>query len=385
MNMEYQRLYAKIDLDAIGKNVAGVRERIPSDTRIMAVIKADAYGHGAVALARYLDSRVDYYGVAAMDEASELRSAGIEKDILILGYVNPQEYKTAIAKNIQIAMTSFADAEKLSAEAKALNKTAKVHIKVDTGMSRIGFAPTDESAIEVQKIASLDGVEIAGMFTHFAKADTKDKSSAIAQRDIYDSFLEKCRKNGVDIPICHVNNSAGTMELDKYYDMVRMGIMLYGLYPSDEMNTDYKLYPAMEMMSHVSCVKLLEKGRGISYGHTFVTDKDTLVATVPCGYADGYPRALSNKGHVLIGGKKCPILGRVCMDQMMVDVSSVPDAVSGDDVVLFGRMGNEEITVDELADNAYSFNYEFVCGVGRRVPRVYFENGEYKETVSYLK
>lgn len=383
--MEYQRLYVNIDLDAIGRNVAGVRAKIPWDTRIMAVIKADAYGHGAVALAKYLDSRVDYYGVATMDEAVELRNAGIDKNILILGYVNTQEYKTAVAKDIQIAMTNYADAEILAKEAQRKNKTAKVHIKVDTGMSRIGFAPTDESAFDVQRIAALDGVKIEGMFTHFAKADTKDKSSAIAQRNIYDGFVEKCRALGVSIPVCHVNNSAGTMELDKYYDMVRMGIMLYGLYPSDEMDVDYKLYPAMEMKSHVTCVKLLEKGRGISYGHTFVTEKDTLVATVPCGYADGYPRALSNKGHVLVGGRKCPILGRVCMDQMMVDVSDVPDTRIGDDVVLFGKMGDEEITVDALAESAYSFNYEFVCGIGRRVPRVYFENGQYKETVSYLK
>ena len=382
--MEYQRLYATIDLDAIGKNVAGVRRRIPSKTRIMAVIKADAYGHGAVALARYLDSRVDYYGVATMDEAQELRNAGIEKDILVLGYVNPLEYKTAIAKNIQIAMTNYADAEKLSAEAKAQNKEARVHIKVDTGMSRIGFAPTDESASQVAMINSLEGVKIEGLFTHFAKADTVDKSSAMAQRDLYDSFLKKCNDLGVDIPICHVNNSAGTMELDRYYDMVRMGIMLYGLYPSDEMDKDYNLYPAMGMKSHISCVKLLSEGKGISYGHTYVTDRDTLVATVPCGYANGYPRALSNKGYVLVGKKKCPILGRVCMDQMMVDVTEVPDAAIGDDVVLFGKMGDEEITVDELADNAYSFNYEFVCGIGRRVPRVYYENGEIKEIVSYL-
>ncbi len=383
--MEYQRLYAKIDLDAIEKNVSGVRAVIPCDTRIMAVIKADAYGHGAVALARYLDDLVDYYGVATMDEAVELRNVAIEKDMLILGYVNPQEYKTAVAKNIQIAMTSYADAEKLSTEAIKQNKTARVHIKVDTGMSRIGFAPTDESAVEVQKIATLKGVKIEGMFTHFAKADSKDKSSAIAQRDIYDSFVKKCSDLGVDIPLRHVNNSAGTMELRKHYEMVRMGIMLYGLYPSEEMDDAYKLYPAMELHSHVSCVKLLPKGRGVSYGHTFVTDKDTLVATVPCGYADGYPRALSNGASVLIGGKRCPVLGRACMDQMMVDLSSVPDAKSGDEVVLFGKMGDEEIPVEELADSAYSFNYEFVCGIGRRVPRVYFEKGDYKETVSYMK
>lgn len=382
--MEYQRLYAKIDLDAVGKNVCGVRARIPEGTMIMAVIKANAYGHGAVPFSEYLEDKVDWYGVACVDEARELRRAGTKKPILILGYVNPAEYKYVVADDITIAMFKYADAEKLSEEALTQGKRASVHIKVDTGMSRIGFQPTEESADEVKRISELPGISVGGMFTHFALADCKDKTSAEKQRDKYDSFVSMCEDRGVEIPIKHVNNSAGTMELDRHYSMVRMGIMLYGLYPSDEMDTSYPLYPAMELISHISHVKLLEKGRGISYGHTYVTDKDTLVATIPCGYADGYPRCLSANAEVLIAGVRCPILGRICMDQMMVDVSKVPDCRAGDMVVLVGNMGKEHISVEELADKAYSFNYEFVCGVGHRVPRVYYENGEFLKTISYI-
>lgn len=382
--MEYQRLYAKIDLDAIGKNVAGVRDKIPCDTRIMAVIKANAYGHGAVPLARYLEDKADYFGVATLGEAVELRTAGVEKGILILGNLDPREYEKAIENNITLTIANYANAEKLSALAVRANKQVLVHIKVDTGMSRIGFKATDENAKAVKSISELPNLNIEGMFTHFAIADSKDKASALKQREKFDYFAEKCKENGVEIPILHANNSAGTMELDKYYNMVRMGIMLYGLYPSEEMDKSYKLYPAMELFGHISFVKTLEKGMGIGYGHTYITDKETVVATVPCGYADGYPRALSNKSEVLIRGKRCKVLGRICMDQIMVDVTALPDVAAGEEVVLFGKMGDEYIPVEELAALSYSFNYEFVCDIARRVPRVYFEGGEYRYTVDYL-
>ncbi len=382
--MEYQRLYAKIDLDAIGKNVEGVRSRIPCATGIMAIIKADAYGHGSVAVAQYLANKVEWFGVAAVDEAVELRKAGVEKNILILGCADHREYEIALRHGITLAITSYADAEKLSFLARQMNLTANVHIKVDTGMSRIGFQANDENAFEVKKISELDNICIGGAFTHFAIADSKDKTSALEQRDKYDRFIEKCREIGVEIPLCHVNNSAGTMELDKYYDIVRMGIMLYGLYPSEEMDKSYILHPAMELIGHVSFVKTLEKGRGVGYGHTYITDRETRVATVRCGYADGYPRALSSNAQVLVKGKRCNVIGRVCMDQVMIDVSNVDDVNPGDEVVLFGRMEDEFVPVEELAQRAFSFNYEFVCGIARRVPRVYFENGKYVKTVSYL-
>ncbi len=383
--MEYQRLYAKIDLEAVKKNVEGVRRRIPDNTKIMAVIKANAYGHGAVEFSHYLEDKADWFGVATTDEAIELRRGGTAKPILILGGTNPAEFPDLIRENITVTVFDSATAEKLSREACKQGRVGKIHIKVDTGMSRVGFQVTEKSAEEVEHISRMPNIEIDGMFTHFAKADSSDKSYALKQREKYDLFVEMCRKRGVNIPLCHVNNSAATMELDRHYDMVRMGIMLYGLYPSEEMNRSYPLYPAMELVTHIAHIKTLEKGRGISYGHTFVTERETRVATLPCGYADGYPRSLSNKGHVLVAGKRCPILGRVCMDQMMVDVSEVPNASVGDEVVLVGRMGDWSISVEELADNAYSFNYEFVCGIGRRVPRVYFEGERYIKTVSYIR
>ena len=382
--MEYLRTYAKIHLDNVGRNVDGVKAKIPDGTRVMAVIKANAYGHGATALAEYLKDKVDWFGVATLDEALELRAAGAEKDILVLGCLNECEFESAVKGNITVAIADLARAEKLSAVATSLGITAKVHIKVDTGMSRIGFQVTKESVSDVVRIKELPGIYLEGMFTHFAIADARDKSSALAQREKYDWFVEECRKANVEIPICHLNNSAATMEMDRHYDMVRMGIMLYGLYPSEEMDKSYKLYPAMEIISHISFIKPLEKGRGVSYGHTFVTKKDTLVATVQCGYADGYPRCLSGKSEVLVSGVRCPVLGRICMDQMMVDISAVPHAKVGDEVVLVGFDGEEHIPVEEVADAAHSFNYEFVCGVAPRVPRAYFEGENHTKTVKYL-
>lgn len=384
--MEYRRTYAKVDLDAIGKNVESVRQRIPAETKIMAVIKANAYGHGAVAFAKYLDDKTDFYGVAALDEALELRGAGVLKDILVLGCLDRREYEKAVENGVTVAIASLEDARELSSAAKALSKTVKVHIKVDTGMGRIGFKPTEENAKNVAEIAGLDGIILEGMFTHFAIADAYDKTSALCQREKFDAFVSMCENEGVKIPLLHVNNSAGTMELDRHYGMVRMGIMLYGLYPSDEMDRDFVLYPALELKSHVTFVKNVEKGTGISYGHTFVADREMKVATVACGYADGYPRSLSSKGEVIIGGVRCPILGRVCMDQMMVDVSHIKDfeVVPGDEVTLVGRDGKEFISVEDVADNAYSFNYEFVCGLSRRVSRVYFEGGKENAQCNYL-
>ena len=384
--MEYRRTYARIDLDAVGKNVESVRQRIPDKTKIMAVIKANAYGHGAVAFANYLDTRADMYGVAALYEAAELRKAGAAKDILVLGCLDRREYERAAELDVTVAVTSLEDATELSRVGEKLCKTVKVHIKVDTGMGRIGFLPTAENAKKVAKIAALDALSLEGMFTHFAVADAADKTSALTQRERFDSFVAMCEAEGVTIPLLHVNNSAGTMELDRHYGMVRMGIMLYGLYPSDEMDRSFVLYPAMELKSHVTFVKTVPEGVGISYGHTFVTDREMKIATVACGYADGYPRCLSGRGYVIIGGVRCPILGRICMDQMMVDVSHIKDCdvKPGDEVTLVGRDGDEFISVEDVADNAYSFNYEFVCGISRRVPRVYFEGGKETDECNYL-
>lgn len=386
--MEYHRIYAKIDLDAIEHNIDLVKDKIGNETKLLLVIKADAYGHGSVELAKTFGEKADYFAVAEMNEALELRYAGIKKPILILGYTSPNLFKTALENDITLTMFQPEAIEKLSKEAVNAGKTAKIHFAVDTGMSRIGFSVTENSADEAAKAAKLPGIFVEGIFSHFATADGVDKRPSMEQREKYDKFIAMLKDRNVEIPIKHINNSAGILEFDKYYDMAREGIILYGLYPSKEVEEElgerFKLCPAMELITHISHIKELEANRGISYGFTYVTDHKMRVATIPVGYADGYPRALSNKGEVLIHGKRCRILGRVCMDQMMVDISDVPEARIEDKVVLVGRDGNEFIPVEELADAAYSFNYEFVCGVARRVPRVYFKNGECVNTKLHL-
>lgn len=386
--MEYHRIYAKIDLDAIEHNIDLVKDKIGKETKLLLVIKADAYGHGSVELAKTFSEKADYFAVAEMNEAVELRHAGIKKPILILGYTSPNLFKMALENDITLTMFQPEAIEKLSKEAVNAEKTAKIHFAVDTGMSRIGFSITENSADEAAKAAKLPGIFVEGIFSHFATADGVDKRPSMEQREKYDKFIAMLKDRNVEIPIKHINNSAGILEFDKYYDMAREGIILYGLYPSKEVEEElgerFKLCPAMELITHISHIKELEANRGISYGFTYVTDHKMRVATIPVGYADGYPRALSNKGEVLIHGKRCKILGRVCMDQMMVDISDVPEAEIEDKVVLVGRDGNEFIPAEELADAAYSFNYEFVCGIARRVPRVYFKNGEYVNTKLHL-
>ena len=379
----YRRYYAGIDIGAIESNVEAVREKIPDNVKIMAVVKADAYGHGACTVAEYLEDRVDWFGVADIDEAIELRRSGIKKPVLILGFVDPEDYKASVENDIALAMFSLKDAEKLSAVAMELNKKASVHIKLDTGMSRIGYQPTPESADQVEQINNLPYIKVEGLFSHFATADEKDLTEALLQRTRYDTFVRMLETRGVHIGLKHLDNSAGTMAMDKYYDMVRIGIIMYGLYPSSEIDKCIKLIPAMELISHISMVKQISPGTGVSYGRTYVADKTVKVATVPVGYADGYPRSLSNKGEVLINGRRCRVIGRVCMDQMMVDVTGV-ECQEGDRVVLVGRSGDEYISVEEVAEAADTFNYEFICRVGRRVPRRYFKNGKCIKEITYL-
>ncbi len=383
--MNYGRFYAKIELNNIGKNVSGVRNKISDGTMIMAVIKADAYGHGAVEVSSYLEDKVDWFGVATVDEAVELRMHGTKKPILILGATMPEDYHDVVKYDITPAVFDFERAKCLSCEAVKQNKTANIHIKIDTGMSRIGFAVNESSADTVLEISRLPNIMIEGIFSHFAKADEADKTSALMQKECFDSFLDMLKERSIVPKIKHLYNSAGIMELTENYDMVRMGIMLYGYYPSDEMDRSYKLYPAMELISQISYIKKIKKGTGVSYGYTFVAENDMKIATVPVGYADGYPRCLSGNSEVLIKGVRCRIIGRICMDQFMVDVSGVDNVQLGDEVVLVGRSGAECITVEELADKAYSFNYEFICGISRRVPRVYFNNRKFVEKISYLK
>lgn len=375
---EYYRVQANINLDNICDNVMKTRKLLAEGTKIMAIIKADGYGHGAVPIAMVLKDYVEAFGIAILEEGIELRKAGITKPILILGYTPEQMCKELVSYDIMPAVFTYKMAEVIAKEAIRQNKIVKIHIKLDTGMSRIGFSLTEESIKEIQKINKLENIEIDGCFSHFSKADETDKSFTYTQIERFDHFVERLEEEGISIPTKHISNSAGIIEVPEgNKDMVRLGISTYGLYPSEEVDkSKCVLEPAMEIKACISFVKELEPSIAIGYGGTFITQKKTKVATIPVGYGDGYPRALSGKGRVLINGCYAPILGRVCMDQFMVDVTDIPNAKEGDIVTLVGRDGTECITVEELADMAGSFNYEFVCDVGKRIPRVYYYCGK---------
>lgn len=370
----YFRSEVQIDLDAIELNYNNTRAKLPEGVKLLGVIKADAYGHGSVEIAKFLEGKCDFFGVACVDEALELKNAGIKTPILILGYVSPEEFGEIVKNDIRIPVFHLEDAKLLSKEAEKQGKTAPFHFCIDTGMSRIGFQVNEKSADICKEITKLPNIFAEGLFSHFATADESDLSKALAQRDKFDKFVDMLQKRDIEIPIKHINNSAGIMNFDKTYDMCRMGIILYGLYPSHEVDKKLlNIKPAMRWITHISHIKLLEKGREISYGGTFKTDKETLVATIPVGYADGYPRCLSNKGSVIINGKHAPIIGRVCMDQFMVDISEIPEAKIGDEVVLIGN----GLSMEEVSEAAYSFNYELPCRISRRIPRTYYKNGKF--------
>ena len=381
--LNFDSTRVKIDLDAISDNFTAIREK--SGVPVMAVVKADAYGHGAIQVARLLQDQCAFFGVSSMLEAMELRKAGLSNPVLVLGNIPVKAYATAIEEGIRPTIYRWEDALQLSGAAVQLGKPARFHLAVDTGMSRIGFQPTEADADICAKIAGLPGLEAEGVFSHFAAADCADLTRAENQRKLFDGFCRMLEERGVTIPIRHLNNSAGLMNFDCHYDMVRSGIVTYGMYPSGEVDPQLlQLKPALTWLSKVTFVKTLPPGREISYGGTYTTTKDTVVATVPVGYADGYRRSLSGKFHVLIHGKKAPILGRICMDQLMVDVTDIPGVAMGDRVTLVGTDGEETITMEEIAAAADSFNYEFVCGISRRVPRVYTREGKTVHSVHYL-
>lgn len=381
MNLDSTQLI--IDLDAIRHNIRAVHER--AGVPVMAIIKADAYGHGAVEIARHIDGDCAFFGVSSILEALELRQAGIEKPILILGYTPVAVFPEAIRQGIRPAIFRYEDALALSQAATALGMTAKFHIAVDTGMSRIGFQVTPEEADICARIAALPNVEAEGLFSHLATADCADLSRARHQAALFDQFDEMLHSRGVTIRLRHLDNSAGVMNFHCKYELVRSGIVTYGMYPSAEVDPSVlDLRPALRWESRITHLKTLEPGREIGYGGTYTTTRPTRVATVPVGYADGYRRNLSGRFYVLIRGKKAPILGRICMDQMMVDVTEIPDAALNDTVVLVGKSGDLNISVEEIAAQGDSFNYEFVCGISRRVPRVYLLGGEVFHSVLYL-
>ena len=381
--MAFDSTRVKIDLDAIAENMDAIREK--AGVPVMAVVKADAYGHGAVQVARLLQGKCAFFCVSSILEAMELRQAGLTTPILILGYTPVEAFPTAIREGIRPTIYRLEDAEALSEAAQLLELPARFHFAVDTGMSRIGFQVTEADADICARIANLPGLYVEGLFSHFATADCADLSRAEAQAQRFAEFDEMLRVRGVKIPIRHLNNSAGLMNFATPYEMVRSGIITYGMYPSDEVDPGLlALRPALQWLSRVTHVKTLPAGREISYGGTYVTKSDTVVATIPVGYADGYRRNLSGKFYVLIRGQKAPILGRICMDQMMVDVTHIPGAAVGDQVTLVGSDGGETIAMEEISAQADSFNYEFVCGISRRVPRQYVQGGKTVHSVHYL-
>ena len=371
--MNPSRVYVGVDLAVISDNIQKIKEKIGPDVKVLAVVKTDGYGHGAVAMAHVLNEIGVYaFGVATIDEARELRASGIRNPILILGYVFPNDLQDVIDYNVTSTVFSVESARMIADYAMKRGKTAKIHIKLDTGMGRIGFIPSESSAEEIKQIFKLPNIEVEGIFSHLATADEMDKSGAVEQAEMFEKFVKELETEGCYFPIKHICNSAGVLGMENNYDnMVRAGIIIYGLYPSDYVDKSIGVEPALELVSHVAYVKEVGPGTTVSYGSTYVTDKQTKIATIPVGYGDGYPRALSNRGRVLINGCYAPIIGRVCMDQFMVDVTDVPNAKQGDEVVLIGKQGDSEITTDEVAETAGTINYEIICGINKRVPRIY--------------
>ena len=376
---KYSRVCAEIDLDHFEHNLDEIKRLKAMKTKVCAVIKADGYGHGAVRLARVLEKREEIWGyaVATAEEGKELRKAGMKKPVLILGYVFPEDYKMLIRQEIRPAVYTMEMAQQLSEEALHLGKKAKIHIKLDTGMSRIGFQCNEQSADLIAQIHQLPHIVIEGIFTHFAKADETDKTFTREQMKLYGKMTDMLKERKIEIPIHHVSNSAGIVDLPGYnLDLVRAGIILYGLWPSDEVQKEnIDLKPLLTLKSHVVHVKELEEGRTVSYGGTYRVTGTKRIATIPVGYGDGYPRSLSNKGYVLIHGQRAPVCGRICMDQFMVDVTEIDNVKTGDPVILIGRDGEEQITMEELGDLSGRFNYEFACDLGKRIPRVSVRNG----------
>lgn len=368
----YYRTYARISLGAIEHNIEVLRRNIDKDVRIMAVVKADAYGSGASEVAPLIESEVDYFGVAALEEAIILRESGVRKPILVLAYSSPEQYPELIKYDITQTIYDTENARLLSEAAVRAGKTANVHIAVDTGMSRIGFEDNEKNALQIKEICSYDNLNVEGLFTHLARADEEDQSCSERQVRRFEKFVCMLENYGINIPVKHICNSAGTLNIKNKFNMVRLGILLYGIYPDNNLKRyGLELIPSMEIISHVVDIREIEPGVGVSYGHTFVAKKKMKLATVCIGYADGYPRALSDKGRVIINGRYANVIGRVCMDLMMVDITGFDDVSIGESVTIMGKNGEAEITAEEIASLTGTINYEIICSFKNRVKRVY--------------
>lgn len=380
------RTWVEIDLDALECNFDSVRESLPENIKMVAVVKANAYGHGAIGVSKFLEKKADYLAVAATDEALEIRKSGVNCPILILGHIPYGDYDNIVKYNITPTISDYYEAELLSKASVKAGVTSAMHIAVDTGMSRIGFACDAAAIEEIKKIQDLEGVKLEGVFSHLAAADISDKAYTKMQAEKFDAFVNALECAGVSVPVKHLYNSAAIADLDKKYDMVRQGIILYGLKPSDEVEFKNikEPQPVMSMKTRIVQVKTLPAGVSISYGCTYTTEKETRVATLCAGYADGVTRVLSNNGEVLIRGKRAKIIGRVCMDQFMVDVTHISEVEAGDTATIFGTDGNETISVDEIAKKANTINYEIICNINSRVTRVYMKNGKVESAFGYL-
>lgn len=384
----YSRVYAKIDLDAVAWNMEQMKKNLKEGTEMVAVIKTDGYGHGAVQVASMLES-YDYvwgYAVATLDEAVVLRAAEIQKPILVLGCIFPDQYWEMLKYEIRMNVYTKEMAEAISALAVEKGEQAYVHIKLDTGMARLGFSAEESSIEEIKEIAELPNLVLEGVFTHFAKADEEDKTFTMMQLEKFEWMTQRLEEEGVTFPYVHASNSAGIIDVRRAdYNLVRAGIAIYGLYPSEEVDKEkVQLKPALSLKSHIAFVKDIPAGTPVSYGGDFVSEHPMRIATIPIGYGDGYPRSLSDTGYVLIRGKKAPIIGRICMDQFMVDVSDIPEVKFGDKVTLIGRDQEEYLPVEKLSELSGRFNYEFVCDLGKRIPRVYVQDGKVEEQVDYF-
>lgn len=385
---EYNRICAVVDLDAVEYNVQSIKENIKENSKICAVVKTDGYGHGAVQIAKLLETKDYVWGCAAAtpEEASALRKNGIKMPLLVLGCVFPEQIEEMITEEIRLSVYTEEMAEEISRIAKRMGKKAYIHIKLDTGMSRLGFMAGYKSVESISRISRMPGLFMEGLYTHFSKADETDKGFTEKQMEEFLHMKQILLDAGIRFSYYHCSNSAGIIDIKKAnMDFVRAGIAIYGLYPSEEVKREtISLKPVMELISHVTHVKWVPEGTRVSYGGTYITKKSTKIATVPVGYGDGYPRSLSGKGYVLIHGKRAPILGRICMDQFMVDVTDIMNVRFGDKVTLIGKDAEENLPVEILSGLSGRLNYEFVCNLGKRIPRTYLRHGKIVEQMDYF-
>jgi alanine racemase len=388
--MEYKvtRTWAEINLDNIAHNVKEIQRLVGKRTEIMAVVKADAYGHGVLeTVSTLIENGTSRLAVSMLDEAIQLRKIGIDVPILVLSHTNPKRADELIKYQITQTIYSHDMAKILSDEALRQGVKAKVHIKIDTGMTRVGFPPGYSAVKAVMEIQKLPGIIIEGIFSHFATADEKDSSYTMHQIELFESIISELNRIGILIPIRHISNSAAILQYPEFsMELVRPGIILYGIYPSEEVRkVDADFKPAMTLKTNIAMIKWVEAGTAISYGRKFTTRRKSLIATIPVGYADGYSRLLTGKGRVLVNGQFAPVVGSICMDQCMIDVTEIDgDVKTGDEVVLLGKQGNREITAQELAGYIGTIPYEIICIIGKRVPRVYFKNGQIVNVLNYL-